>query len=64
MQKKNLLKTLAGIEGNISSSVVNLPDPNVEKMETKLKNTIWKSNLKKQQKEWSSKTIWRLSPKD
>ena len=40
MQKKNLLKTLAGIEGNISSSVVNLPDPNVEKMETKLKNTI------------------------
>ena len=64
MQKKNLLKTLAGIEGNISSSVVNLPDPNVEKMEIKLKNTIWKSNLKKQQKEWSSKTIWRLSPKD
>ena len=38
--KKNLLKTLAGIEGNISSSVVNLPDPNVEKMEIKLKNTI------------------------
>ena len=40
MQKKNLLKTLAGIEGNISRSVVNLPDPNAEKMETKLKNTI------------------------
>ena len=29
-----------------------------------LKNTIWKSNFKKQRKEWSSKTIWRLSLKD
>ena len=30
--KINLLKTLAGIEGNISSSVVNLSDLNIEKM--------------------------------
>ena len=37
--KKNLLKTLAGIDGNTSSSVVNLSDLNVEKMEM-LKNTI------------------------
>ena len=33
MQKKNLLKTLVGIDGDISSSVVNLSDLNVEKME-------------------------------
>ena len=37
--KKNLLKTLAGIDGNTSSSVVNLSDLNVEKMEM-LKNTV------------------------
>ena len=31
--KKNLLKTLVGIDGDISSSVVNLSDLNVENME-------------------------------
>ena len=37
MQKKNLLKTLAGVDGNISSSVVNLSDINIEKMEINIK---------------------------
>ena len=41
--KKNLLKTLAGIDGDISSSFVNLFDLNVEKMEINVK----KHNLKK-----------------
>ena len=35
--KKNLLKTLAGIDGNISSSVVYLSDLNIGKMETNVK---------------------------
>ena len=35
--KKNLLKTLAGVDGNISSSVVNLSDINIEKMEINIK---------------------------
>ena len=38
-KNKNLSKTLAGIYGDISSSVVNLSDLNVKKMEL-LKNTI------------------------
>ena len=41
---KNLLKTLAGIDGDISSLVVNLSDLNVEKMEINVKE----HNLKEQ----------------
>ena len=43
-KKKNLLKTLVGVDGNISSSVVNLSHLNIEKMEVNVK----KHNLKKQ----------------
>ena len=50
MQKK-LFKTLAGVDGNISSSVVNLSDHNVKKMEINVKEHNLKSNLTKQQKE-------------
>ena len=35
--KKNLLKTFAGVDGNISSSVVNLSDINIEKTEINVK---------------------------
>ena len=43
-KKKNLLKTLVGVDGDISSSVVNLSHLNIEKMEVNVK----KHNLKKQ----------------
>ena len=46
MQKKNLLKTLAGIDGDISSSVVNLSDLNVEKMEVNVKERNLKDPFK------------------
>ena len=52
MQKKNL-KALAGVDGNISSSVVNLSDLNVEKMEINVK----KHNLKEQFKETTERMI-------
>ena len=42
--KKNILKTLAGVDGDISNSVVNLSDLNVENMEINVKE----HNLKKQ----------------
>ena len=51
--KKNLLKTLAGIDGDISSSVVNLSDLNVEKMEINVKE----HNLKEQFKETTERMI-------
>ena len=51
--KKNLLKTLAGVDSNISSSVVNLSDLNVEKMEINVKE----HNLKKQFKETTERMI-------
>ena len=43
---KNLLKPLAGIDNDISSSVVNLSDLNVEKMEIKVKQHNLKEQLK------------------
>ena len=42
--KKNPLKTLAGVDSNISHSVVNLSDCNVEKMEI----DVEEHNLKEQ----------------
>ena len=51
--KKNLLKTLVGIDGNISSSVDNLSDLNVEKMEINVKE----HNLKEQFKETTERMI-------
>ena len=45
--EKNLLKTLVGIDGDRSSSDVNLSDLSVEKMEKNVKE----HNLKKQFKE-------------
>ena len=53
MQKRNLLKTLVGVDGDISSSVVNLSDFNIEKMETDVKEP----NLKEQFKETTEKMI-------
>ena len=53
MQKRNLLKTLAGVDGDISSSVVNLSDSNIEKMETDVKEP----NFKEQFKETTEKMI-------
>ena len=53
MQKRNLLKTLVGVDGDISSSVVNLSDFNIEKMETDVKEL----NLKEQFKETTEKMI-------
>ena len=43
-KKKNHLKTLARIDSNISGSVVNLSDLNIEKMEINVKE----HNLKEQ----------------
>ena len=61
--QKNLLKTLVGIYRYISSSVVNLSELNVEKVEINVKeHNFLKSNLKKQWKERSNKTIWILQP--
>ena len=51
--KKNLLKTLAGIDGNISSSVVYLSDLNIGKMETNAKE----HNLIEQFKETTERMI-------
>ena len=51
--KKNLLKTLAGIDGDISSSVVNFFDLNVEKMEINVKE----HDLKEQFKETTERMI-------
>ena len=51
--KKNILKTLAGVDGNISSSVVNLSDLKIEKMEINVK----KHNLKEQFKETTERVI-------
>ena len=53
MQKKKNLKALARVDGNISSSVVNLSDLNVEKMEINVK----KHNLKDQFKEMTERMI-------
>ena len=44
---KNLLKTLAGIDGDISSLVVNLSDLNVEKMEINVKEHNLKEHFEK-----------------
>ena len=52
-EKKNLLKTLAGIDDDISSSVVNLSDLNVDKMEIIVKE----HNLKEQFKETTERMI-------
>ena len=49
MQKKikiNLLKTLAGVDGEISSSVVNLSDFNIEKIEINVKESSLKEYFK------------------
>ena len=51
--KKNFLKTLAEIGGDISSSVVNLSDLNIEKMEINVKE----HNLKEQFKETTERMI-------
>ena len=51
--KKNLLKTLAGIDSNIWSSVVNLSNLNVEKMEI----NVQEHNLKEQFKETTERMI-------
>ena len=51
--KKNLLKTLVGIDSDISSSGVNLSDLNVEKMEINVK----KHNLNEQFKEATKRMI-------
>ena len=51
--KKNLLKTLAEIGVDISSSVVNLSDLNIEKMEINVKE----HNLKEQFKETTERMI-------
>ena len=51
--RKNLLKTLAGIDSNISSSIVNLSDLYVEKMEINIKE----HNLKEQFKETTERMI-------
>ena len=52
-EKKNLLKTLAGIDDDISSSVVNLSDLNIDKMEIIVKE----HNLKEQFKETTERMI-------
>ena len=51
--KKNFLKTLAEIGVDISSSVVNLSDLNIEKMEINVKE----HNLKEQFKETTERMI-------
>ena len=52
-KKKNLLKTLVGVDGDISSSVVNLSHLNIEKMEVNVK----KHNLKKQFQETTERMM-------
>ena len=47
------MKTLAGVDGDISSSVVNLSDLNVDKMEINVKE----HNLKEQFKETTERMI-------
>ena len=51
--KKIFFKTLAGVDGNISSSIVNLSDLNVKKMEINVKE----HNLKEQFKETTERMI-------
>ena len=51
--QKNILKTLAGTDGDISSSVVYLSDLAVEKMEINVKE----HNLKEQLKETTERMI-------
>ena len=51
--KKNLLKTLVGVDGDISSSVVNLSHLNIEKMQVNVKE----QNLKKQFKETTERMM-------
>ena len=51
--KKNILKILAGVDGDILNSVVNLSDLNVEKMEMNVKE----HNLKMQFKETTERMI-------
>ena len=53
MRKKNILKILAGVDGDILNSVVNLSDLNVEKMEMNVKE----HNLKMQFKETTERMI-------
>ena len=53
--KKNHLKTLAGVDGDISRSVVNLSDLNDEKMEVNVKE----HNMKEQFKETTERMILR-----
>ena len=45
-KKKNLLKTLAKVDGEISSSVVNLSDFNIEKIEINVKESSLKEYFK------------------
>ena len=45
-KKKNLLKTLAKVDGEISSSVVNLSDFNIEKIEINVKEPSLKEYFK------------------
>ena len=52
-KKKNLLKTLVGVDGDISSSVVNLSHLNIEKMQVNVKE----HNLKKQFKETTERMM-------
>ena len=52
-KKKNLLKTLVGVDGDISSSVVNLSHLNIEKMQVNVKE----QNLKKQFKETTERMM-------
>ena len=51
--KKYILKTLAGVDDNISCSIVNLSDRNVEKMEI----NVEEHNLKEQFKETTERMI-------
>ena len=53
MQKENLLKTLAGVDRDVWSSVINLSDLNVEKMEI----NVEEHNLKEQFKETTERMI-------
>ena len=52
-KKKNLLKTLVGVDGDISSSVVNLSHLNIEKMQVNVKE----QNLKKKFKETTERMM-------
>ena len=62
--KKNLLKTLVGIDGDISSSVVNLSNLNVEKMEINVKEHNLKELFKETTETMIQQNNMELSPKD